>query len=92
MSTEDDDWWDRVAFSDMIDLMSEDKMQVTIGGITYEVTNEGQFGDYTSWMVRKQVGASSSDDESNYVETLISVPSSDPQVAVEAAIARGSWA
>lgn len=69
-------------------------MQVKINGITYEANNEGTFGENTSWMVRKQVvpRPGDSDDESNYVETLISVPSSDPQVAVEAAITRGSWA
>ena len=67
-------------------------MQVKINGITYEANNEGTFGENTSWMVRKQVFLGRGDDESNYVETLISVPSSDPQVAVEAAITRGSWA
>ena len=67
-------------------------MQVKINGITYEANNEGTFGENTSWMVRKQVVPVPGDGESSYLETLISVPSSDPQVAVEAAIARGTWA
>lgn len=43
-------------------------------------------------MVRWNKGATSSDDESNYVEAEIAVNTDDPKVAIEAAIARGSWA
>lgn len=59
-----------------------------IDGQQYEAWNEGG-----SWMVRWfKANPSSTDDEDNYVETLIAVDTTDPEVAIKAAIARGSWA
>jgi hypothetical protein len=60
----------------------------TIDGQRYTAFNEGG-----SWMVRWfKVNPQSTDDEGNYVEALIAVDTQDPQVAIKAAIARGSWA
>lgn len=61
---------------------------ITINGQRYTAFNEGQ-----SWMVRWfKANPNSTDDEGYYVETLIAVYTTDPQVAIEAAIKRGSWA
>jgi hypothetical protein len=68
--------------------------QYTVDGKTYYAFNEGQFGPSTTWMVRKYIvpPVGSVDDESDYVEALISVASNDPVVAINAAIQREGWA
>jgi hypothetical protein len=54
----------------------------------YKATNLGG----TLWMVRHYIKPAGPDDESDYVETEISVDTTDPQAAIDAAIQRGSWA
>lgn len=61
---------------------------IVIDGQRYTAFSEGQ-----SWMVRWfKAGPDPSDDENDYVEALIAVDTTDPRVAIEAAIKRGSWA
>jgi hypothetical protein len=46
----------------------------------------------TMWMVKRYQDATSSDDESDYEEQEVTITTTDPLEAVEAAIATDSWA
>ena len=62
---------------------------VVISGTKYSAWNVGG----TTWMVKRfKYLDSPEDDQAQYVEALISVDTADPQVAIDAAIKRGSWA
>lgn len=50
---------------------------------TYKAVNVGG----TTWMVKRWT-----DDPDDYTEAEINVETSDPQVAIDAAVARNSWA
>jgi hypothetical protein len=64
------------------------QVTIVVNGQRYAAFCEGE-----SWLVKWFKNPDvTSDDEGDYVETLIAVSTDDPKVAIEAAIARGSWA
>lgn len=63
-----------------------------VDGVTYEAFNEGDFNGTTTWMVKRYQQPTGGDDESNYVECLLSVATKDPHEAIKTAIAVNSWA
>lgn len=65
---------------------------MTIDGETYEAFNEGKFPNGTTWMVRWHTHVEGESPDNDFKETLITIPSDDPETAIRAAIERGSWA
>jgi hypothetical protein len=60
---------------------------IVIDGVSYTAFNV----DGNTWMIKRWQNYTSLDDESDYTESLLSIDTKDPMIAVKAAIARGSW-
>jgi len=60
----------------------------TIDGVRYQGFNVGG----STWMIKKLLRGDDFSNQANYVEAEISVNTQDVEVAIRAAIDRGSWA
>lgn len=64
------------------------KDRFRIDGEEYSAINDGG----PTWMIRWWKNTPSEDPDNNFREALLTVETTDAEVAIKAAIARGSWA